>query len=122
MKSFGNQPPASGADARDNEGKSVRSAEYTLAGALIGVCVIGGGAAWWLTRDSGESVPKPAAVAIAAPSATTATTAMAAAAKTGANWHDQLQQEIGKIDREQQQEQSRSDANEARLAEIGRAH
>src|SRR3546814_10210871 len=96
MKSFGNQPPASGADARDNEGKSVRSAEYTLAGALIGVCVIGGGAAWWLTRDSGESVPKPAAVAIAAPSATTATTAMAAAAKTGANWHDPLQQEIGK--------------------------
>src|SRR3546814_14595591 len=41
-----------------------------------------------------------------------------AAAKTGANWHDQLQQEIGKIDREQQQEQSRSDANEARLAEL----
>src|SRR3546814_18488474 len=43
---------------------------------------------------------------------------MAAAAKTGANWHDQLQQEIGKIDREPQQEQSRSDANEARLAEL----
>src|SRR3546814_11781811 len=43
---------------------------------------------------------------------------MAAAAKTGANWHDQLQQEIGKIDREQQQEHSRSDANEARLAEL----
>src|SRR3546814_3158023 len=93
MKSCVNQPPASGADASDNEGKSVRSAEYTLAGALIGVCVVGGGAAWWLTRDSGESVPKPAAVAIAAPSTTTATTA---AAKTGANWHDQLQQEIGK--------------------------
>src|SRR3546814_5644323 len=35
-----------------------------------------------------------------------------------ADWHDQLQQEIGKIDREQQQEQSRSDANEARLAEL----
>src|SRR3546814_12891995 len=104
MKSFGNQPPASGADARDNEGKSVRSAEYTLAGALIGVCVIGGGAAWWLTRDSGESVPKPAAVAIAAPSATTATKAMAAAAKNGANWPDQPQPENGKNEPERPEE------------------
>lgn len=114
MKSFGNPAPGPASSGHDNDGKSARSAEYTVAGALIGVCLIGGGAAWWLTRDSGDSAPK------AVPAATVAPVAAAAAPNTngGANWHDQLQQEIGKIDREQQQEQSRADANQARLAEL----
>lgn len=120
MKSFGNPPPEAAAAARDNDGKSARSAEYTLAGALIGVCVIGGGAAWWLTRDSNDSASKPATIAIAAAPSSPAAVSTAPAAEAGANWQSQLQQEISKIDREQQQEQNRADANQARLAELQR--
>lgn len=84
------------------------SAEYSIAAALIAVCLVVGGALWWLQPKETESAPAPALSA----SAPTAPAVDERAALD--DWKRKLGEQLGAIDEQQRQRAADEEARRAR--------
>lgn len=104
-------------------GRIASSAEYSIAAALLVVCVVVGGSLWWLQPQ--EPVSEPAPVAASAPAPTAAPAADEREAMD--DWQRRLGEQFGAIDEQQRrraaEEQARRErqrAEEAAAAEARR--
>jgi len=84
------------------------SAEYSIAAALLAVCLVVGGALWWLQPNETETMAAPT------PSATAPTAPAADERAALDDWKRKLGEQLGAIDEQQRQRAAEEDARRAR--------
>lgn len=99
---------ASNSGVRGLVARIAGSAEYSIAAALLAVCLVVGGALWWLQPKETETAAAPAS----SPSAATAPAVDERAALD--DWKRKLGEQFGAIDEQQRQRAADEDTRRAR--------